>query len=76
LAVDGNVLNAAGTAAYLALANQLILPVVVAGNSWQLGISTRPAPPATLVSRHIPVNLITIDPTFGTVVRRKPGRGI
>jgi hypothetical protein len=75
-ATDPNVLNATANTAYLALLNQLILPVTVAGNAWQLAISTRPTPPQTLVTNAVVVSAMTIDPTLGTARTRKPGRGI
>jgi hypothetical protein len=75
-ATDPNIINATGLTAYLALANQLITPVAAGGNTWSLIVSTAPIPPVTLTTRGSIVTLITIDPTLGTIKRRKPGRGI
>lgn len=75
-AVDANVLNATGIAAYLALATQLVLPVVAGGNNWTMGISTRPTPPVVLVDRFVACNAMTVNVVLGSLDRRKPGRGI
>lgn len=73
---DANRLNAAGLAAYVAFANQLIVPLAVGGATWTHVISTRPVPPGLTVDRAIAVSVYNVGVVLGTARTRKEGRGI
>lgn len=75
-AVDPSVLNAAGIAAYVALANQMLIAYAAGVTTWQSVVTSRPIPPATLTTRSSPIFRLQVQPTLGTVRTRKPGRGI
>jgi len=75
-ATSPNQLNATGLAAYNALASALLAGFVGGSTTWTPCITTRPTPPATLVSNLVTVTGMATKALLGTARRRKPGRGI
>ncbi len=75
-ATDANVINATGLTAYATLAGALSNPLMAGALLWTPIVSTRPTPPATLVTNAAFINQYFVRPTLGTARRRKPGRGI
>ena len=80
-ATDANVINGTGVAAYNLLLSALnFSPLVGGGVTCSQCITTRPVPPATVVSRAstvlaLPSGMI-LRPIMGSARRRKEGRGI
>lgn len=75
-AAGSSVLNAAGIAAYDALAAALMTGLTASGTGYGVYVMTRPTPPATLYSQGESVIAIQTVHNLGTTRTRKLGRGI
>ncbi len=75
-ATDSNQLNATGLAAYLALCNQLLVPLTAGAITWTHVVATRPAAPSTTTDYAAAVVRYDIRSVLGTARTRKEGRGI
>jgi len=75
-ATTSNQINATGVLAYVALNAELQTPLVSGGQTWTPCVSTRPKPPATLVTHAANTTAWVTRLLLGTARRRKIGRGI
>jgi hypothetical protein len=75
-ALDPNRINAAAVTAYTALGTAFATIFSVAGINYNACISTRPTPPARVVSRAQFVLAFRVNRLIGTMRRRRVGRGI
>lgn len=75
-ATNPNLLNATGILAYQNLATSIVSPDVVGGITYKSCVSTRPIPPALVVTTAADTPVMTPVALLGTVRRRREGRGI
>lgn len=75
-ATDPNVINPAGAAIIAPLRTALLVPIAAGGINFNLCVTTRPEPPATLITRAAIVVILNLQPVLGTVRRRRTGRGM
>jgi len=75
-AVNPNLLNAAGLAAYKQFGDRVTQGFTIGGVSYIHVVTPRPIPPAVVVTLAAPILVYNATPLLGTQRRRREGRGI